>query len=203
MPAASTYVRGRRPGKAARTRRQIVAAARELLDEGVFHESTSEQIAERAGISRATLYQHFNSRLDIVDAICETFGDNPSLRALRDTVVAAQPERALEQTVAHAVGFWESERGVLRQLYGVAAVDQAAADLVGRQRADRRGEMKRLVGTLKRAGSLRQGLADDQALALLMMLTSFETFEELRRERRSAKGVAETLGDSARSLLLA
>ena len=44
---------------------------RELLQEGVFHESTVEQVAARAGVSRATVYQQFGSRLGLVDAICE------------------------------------------------------------------------------------------------------------------------------------
>ena len=35
-----------------------MAAVRDLLAEGSFHESTVEEVAERAGISRATLYQH-------------------------------------------------------------------------------------------------------------------------------------------------
>jgi AcrR family transcriptional regulator len=81
----SMYAR-RRTGRADATRARIVAAVRDLLTEGSFHESTVEQVATRAGVSRATLYQHFGTRLGLVDAMCETFDANPALMALRDVV---------------------------------------------------------------------------------------------------------------------
>jgi len=53
-----------------RTRDRIMGAVRELLEEGAFHQSTVEEVASRAGVSRASLYQHFGSRLGLVDAMC-------------------------------------------------------------------------------------------------------------------------------------
>ena len=122
-----------------------MTAVRDLLREGRFHESTVEQVAEHAGVSRATVYQHFRSRIDLVDAICETFDANPALIELRRAVVLPDPQAALLQTIALAMRFWESEDAILSGLYGVVAIDPAARDLVGRQRADRRREMRRLA----------------------------------------------------------
>src|SRR3954470_7368929 len=157
-----------------------MSAVRELLAEGAFHESTVEEVAERAGVSRATLYQHFRSRLELVDEMCDTFDANPALLALRDSVTAEDPLAALAETLAYAVEFWSSEDPILSQLYGVAAIDEAAADLVERQRSDRRGEMTRLVRHLRRAGVLRDGMSDRTALTILMLLTSYESYRELR-----------------------
>src|SRR5947208_16714620 len=138
MPTSSAYRgRGRRQ-RSRDTRAQIMSAVRELLAEGGFHEATVEQVAERAGVSRATLYQHFRSRIELVDEMCDAFDANPALLAIRDTVVLDDPYAALDQTIANCVAFWSSEDRVLEQLYGVAAIDQAARDLVDRQRADRR-----------------------------------------------------------------
>src|SRR6478609_3044506 len=78
MPSRA-YAR-RRSAPAAPTRDRIMAAVRELLAEGTFHETPVETVAERAGVSRATLYQHFRSRVDLVDAICDSFAVNPALR---------------------------------------------------------------------------------------------------------------------------
>ena len=50
------------------TRERITEAVRELLAEGTFHESTVEEVAVRAGVARATLYQHFRSRLELIEA---------------------------------------------------------------------------------------------------------------------------------------
>ena len=84
-----------------------MAAVRELLAEGSFHETAVEQVAERAGVSRATLYQHFRSRLDLIDAICDTFDANPALQRLRQSVELADPDAALEETIALVVRFWQ------------------------------------------------------------------------------------------------
>jgi AcrR family transcriptional regulator len=179
-----------------------MAAVHELLAEGTFHESTVEQVADRAGISRATLYQHFRSRLDLVDAICDTFDANPALLALRASVELEDPDRALAESIANTVRFWSSEDTVLRQLYGVAAVDPAARDLVDRQRADRRGEMDRLARHLQRAGRLRAGTTRAQALARLMVISSYETYRELREAGLSDRDVTKTLREYASLLLL-
>ena len=200
MPAAA--YRSRRPDRSQQTRERIMGAVRELLAEGTFHEAPVEEVAERAGVSRATLYQHFHSRVDLVDAICDTFAVNPALRELREAVGLADPEEALAETVALAIAFWASEDAVLDQLYGVAAIDPAARALVERQRADRRGEMERLARRLSAAGRLRAGIGERRALQLLMVLTSYETFRELRLAGTAERDLAKTLQASARTLLM-
>ena len=91
---------------------------------------------------------------------------------------------------------------MLGELYGVAAIDPAARALVDRQRADRRGEMERLARHLAAAGRLERGIGERRALALLMVLTSYETFRELRLAGTAERDLAKTLQASARTLLL-
>jgi AcrR family transcriptional regulator len=189
------HARSPRP---AQTRSKITDAVRELLTEGRFHESTVEEVADRAGVARATVYQHFGSRLDLVDAICETFDANPALLELRQLVELPDADEALARTIANTVRFWSSEDAILSQLYGVSAIDPAARDLVDRQRADRCGEMERLVRNL-RAGRLR--VAERRALALLLVLTSYETFRELRAAGLSDRQTVALLQEAARDAL--
>jgi AcrR family transcriptional regulator len=195
-------VRPRARGATVRTRERVVAAVRELLQEGMFHEATVEQVAARAGVSRATLYQHFGSRLGLVDAICETFDANPELVAVREAVRDRDIGAALDRSIAHTVAFWASEEPVLEPLYGAAAIDSAARDLVARQRADRRAELGYLLERLEDAGRLRPELSSAEALGVLLVLTSFETFQELRRlAGLEERDVIATLQGSARALL--
>jgi AcrR family transcriptional regulator len=196
MPARA-YKTRRRPERTERTRERIVGAVHELLGEGTFHESTVEQVAERAGVSRATLYQHFNSRLELVDAICDTLGFNPALLAIRESIGLPDIEQALDETFANTVKFWSSEDRVLSQLYGVVAVDPAAQAFVDRQREDRRGEMTRLARRLK-----RKGLSERAAFSTLMLLTSYDTFRELRSSGLSDRELTKTLQANGRALLL-
>src|SRR4051812_5689732 len=199
--SARAYRPGRRPGPSA-SRDKIIAAVRELLAEGAFHTSTVEEVAERAGVSRATLYQHFRSRLDLVDVMCETFDANPALLQLRATVAGDDADKALDDTLALTVRFWSSEDAILSQLYGVAAVDPAANDLIERQRADRRTEFGRLVQTLRSAGRLRDSLTPQRAVGLLLVLSSYNTYSELRATGLTDKQVTSQLQDAARDLLL-
>ncbi|MGZ6707659.1 MAG: TetR/AcrR family transcriptional regulator [Solirubrobacteraceae bacterium] len=198
---ATSQARGRQ-ARTQQTRERITAAVRELLAEGAFHESSVEQVADRAGLSRATLYQHFRSRTELVDAICDTFDVNPALQALRETVVLPDADAALAQTIAHSVAFWSSEDAVLAQLYGAVALDETARELVARQREDRRGELRRLQRTLAAAGRLRPGLDARDVLARLMVLTSYETYRELRLAGLSVPNVKAALQQMAAALLL-
>ncbi len=177
----------RRQQRGSASRERILAAVHSLLEEGAFHETTVEEVAERAGVSRATLYGHFGSRLGLVDAICERFDANPALVALRET-------DDLDLWLERVVDFWSSEEKVLVQLYGAAAVDPAARDLVERQTRDRYSELRTLLRAL--------GRDEEDALAALGILTSFETYLELRRRLgRPKRQVVAILQRQARALL--
>lgn len=182
------YVSRRQPRSSA-SRERILAAVRSLLEEGTFHETTVEEVAERAGVSRATLYGHFGSRLGLVDAMCESFDANPALVAIRGTT-------DLDLWLERVVEFWSSEEKVLVQLYGAAAVDPAARDLVERQTRDRHNELKTLLRAL--------GHDNPNALGALAILTSFETYLELRRRLgRPRRQVVASLQQQAHTLLTA
>jgi AcrR family transcriptional regulator len=199
---ARPYRTRRRSDRTQATREQIKTAVRELLAEGSFHASTVEEVADRAGVARATLYQHFRSRLELVDAICETFDENPALLQLRDTVELPDAHTALGETIALTVRFWSTEDPILRQLYGAAAIDSAAQALVDRQRSDRRNEYDRLVHNLHRAHNLRPGLTRQRALNLLLVLSSYDTYRELREAGLSDRQTTTLLQQTARDLLL-
>jgi AcrR family transcriptional regulator len=201
MPRAAYRPRGRTK-RSKETRARIMDATRALLDEGEFHKTSVEDVAERAGVSRATVYQHFPSRLELVDAICDTFAENPALLALRDTVALPDPAQALDETIANTVRFWSSEDKVLQQLYGATAIDPAARDLVERQLSDRRGEMQRLARHLDEAGGLRRGVDRRGALAQLMVLTGYGSYRELRQDGLSDAKAIEHLQAAAKRLLL-
>ena len=145
-----------RKRRAPESRQRVMEAVRELLREGAFHESTVEQVATRAGVSRATVYQQFGSRLGLVDAIC----DSLDLVAIKESPdVATLLQRTTE--------FWAQEETLLSQLYDAAAVDPAAREFVERQTRDRYATLLQWV--------------DRSKVSVLGILTSFETYRELRR----------------------
>jgi len=138
-----------------------------------------------------------------IDAICDTFAVNPALLRLRQVIELADADTALIETISNSVQFWSSEDAVLRQLYSVVAIDPAARELVDRQRADRRSELERLTRRLGSAGRLARGVSERRALAILLVLTSYETFGELRPATRTERELTAMLQETARTLLLA
>jgi AcrR family transcriptional regulator len=180
MAISRVYRQRRRAESTARTRAQIMDAVRRLLEEGTFHGATVEEIAQLAGVSRATLYQHFGSRFGLVDAICESFSENPSMIAIQAAPDSSDPREAATTMISQGIRFWDSEESLHRHLYGLAEIDESAADFVERQTADRRAVVERVVRRAVDAGALAEGVSEAQARCTLLVLTSFHTFEELR-----------------------
>lgn len=58
-------VRGNTMGEKTNKRELILAAAQEVFFEKGYYSATSEEIAKRAGIGKGTIYQYFDSKLEI------------------------------------------------------------------------------------------------------------------------------------------
>src|SRR2546423_12992588 len=71
---------GTRLPKPAR-RRQLLGAAREVFVAQGYHAAAMDEIAERAGVSKPVLYQHFPGKLDLYLALLDE-----SVAALATTV---------------------------------------------------------------------------------------------------------------------
>jgi TetR/AcrR family transcriptional regulator, mexJK operon transcriptional repressor len=67
--------------RAERSRRAIVAAAREEFLRNAF-EASMDTIAARAGVSKVTVYNHFGSKEDLFTAVISQVGDETSTRNL-------------------------------------------------------------------------------------------------------------------------
>ncbi len=65
-------------------RRQLLGAAREIFVAQGYHAAAMDEIAERAGVSKPVLYQHFPGKLDLYLALLDE-----SVDALTATVRAA------------------------------------------------------------------------------------------------------------------
>src|SRR5215210_2985418 len=68
MPAAAKGQRDGRTVRAERTRQALVDALLALLDEGQL-QPTAERIAERAGVSERSVFQHFADREALYQAV--------------------------------------------------------------------------------------------------------------------------------------
>jgi AcrR family transcriptional regulator len=79
---------------AARRRRQLLVAATELFGAQGYHDTSMEDIAEEAGVTKPVLYQHFPSKRDLYVELLQGVG-----RDLVDAVSAAAGESAPHQRI--------------------------------------------------------------------------------------------------------
>ncbi|MGH8792476.1 MAG: TetR/AcrR family transcriptional regulator [Stackebrandtia sp.] len=77
-------------------RRQLLDAAQEVFVANGYHSTAMDDIAERAGVSKPVLYQHFPGKLELYLALLETHGD-----ALVDTVRTAMESTKDNKTRVH------------------------------------------------------------------------------------------------------
>jgi AcrR family transcriptional regulator len=102
--AASARRRGRPPSEAAR--RAILAAARELLDEGGLLSVTMEGLAARAGVGKPTIYRHWSNRYEVaMAALIDASQDAETPSASGD------PLRALEHQLAAVAALFATHAG--------------------------------------------------------------------------------------------
>jgi AcrR family transcriptional regulator len=57
-------------------RKQLLAAAQEVFVAQGYHAAAMDDIAERAGVSKPVLYQHFPGKLELYLALLDTHGDS-------------------------------------------------------------------------------------------------------------------------------
>src|SRR5690348_18384757 len=84
-------LRGGRMPRSAR-RKQLLAAAQEVFVANGYHAAAMDDIAERAGVSKPVLYQHFPGKLELylalLDTQAEALGD-----AVHDALAATDDNR--------------------------------------------------------------------------------------------------------------
>jgi AcrR family transcriptional regulator len=68
---SSEFARGGRLPRSAR-RKQLLAAAQQVFVANGYHAAAMDDIAERAGVSKPVLYQHFPGKLELYLALLDT-----------------------------------------------------------------------------------------------------------------------------------
>jgi AcrR family transcriptional regulator len=72
--SAGAAQRGTRLSRDAR-RAQLLGAARDVFAAQGYHAAAMDDIAERAGVSKPVLYQHFPSKLELYQALLTTYAE--------------------------------------------------------------------------------------------------------------------------------
>ena len=199
--ATRRYTAARRP-ESSETVDRVLEAAERLIKEGGFHAATMDELAAAAGVSRATVFNRFRSKLGVLEALFTRGMEGPEMAAIQEALALEDPVEALDASVEAGCAIWEAYGFVHLQLQAVGVLEPEAAALVDQQRDEQRADLEGLTRRLAKSGRLRPGLSQARATATLHMLTSLESFLWLRQGYGlSLRQTRETLAELARTLL--
>jgi AcrR family transcriptional regulator len=199
--ATRSYTAAKRRGSPDSVER-VLKAAEHLIEEDSFHSATMDELAAAAGVSRATVFNRFGSKLGVLQALFTRGMEGPEMQEIAEALAIEDPIEALEGAIEASCAIWEAYAPVHEQLQAIVVLEPGASALIERQREEQRADLQDLTRRLARAGRLRQGIGEARATATLHMLTSLESFLWLRREYGlSLRQTREAIGELARVLL--
>ena len=181
-----------RERQASVTRRAVLDAARELFIAQGYGATTVEQIAQRAGVSKPTVFSAVGSKQMVLRAVRDTAiaGDDapvPVARRPATDRIRAEPDqrRAVQLLARHLTGVASRYAQINEVLH--AAADGAEQDLRELWQTE---EDQRLTGArfwievLTGKGPLRPGLSHGDAVDVMWLLMSPDNYYRLVHRRR-------------------
>ena len=196
------YRLGQRQAAVEQTRARILAAARELLmsRDGFAHFSI-EGVARQADVARMTVYYQFNSRVGLLEALCDSLAANGGMAQLAAAFRCAEPLDALKEYIRVFCRFWESDRLVTRRLRGLAMLDSDFEQVIRARDEWRRQGLRVLVTRINEQHGRPSQEAIDEVVAMLYTLISFESFDMLAGPERSLEEVVPLVRRLARAAI--
>lgn len=170
---------GTRQTKTAATRHRIATAVRALLIEDGFGALTFAQIAERAGVARSTVYYEFDSKPKLLSVVLEEATERAGINWLETVLRHSDAVDTLQRTITLACRFWFSEYPLFQRMLALSAADPEVADVIATWNEDRLRAMQHLTDKLAKEGKLRPECSKREVLSVLVLSTSFETFQQL------------------------
>jgi AcrR family transcriptional regulator len=121
--------------------RQLVAVADVVFAERGVASSSMEEIAERAGVTKPVLYDHFGSKDGLLAAVVLRAGEELASATLEAVNTAGSPEQALASGLRAYFSFIDRRRASWLSLLTEAAVPGSAAAAALEQVRDGQAEL--------------------------------------------------------------
>lgn len=209
VKSTRAYHAPRRAEQAARTRRSILDAARELFALHGYGATSIAEIAQQAGVAIDTIYATVGRKPDLMRELVESAisgTDYPVPAEERDYVqrtIAAPTAREKFATYAEGiVAIHQRLAPTFRSLHDAAVSDSDCARL-WKQISERRAtNMRRFAADLRSTGEIRADLTDDQVADIIWTMNAAEYFSLLHQRGWSPERIGPWLADAWARLLL-
>jgi len=176
-----------RTAAADQTRARILAAARTLLTGGEGLPAYSvDGVARQAGVTRLTVYNQFESKRGLLEAVFDEMAERGGLLNELPAVFAeVDARRALHRMVGVFCRFWAAHGSVIPKLSAMTKLDEEVAASLHERTERRRHVLDVLVQRL----GIGPPAARADLVDTLFALTSFEMYEALAINQRSDESV--------------
>lgn len=168
-----------RPRGAEATRSRILDTASSLIVQGGYQSISLDHIADRAGVSRRTIYDQFGSKRGVLVGILERI----AAEGLPDLLVAVgkakDPLEALRNAIPLSVVYTDRYVSIMRVFYAQSVNDPDFRAAWDHAQQSRWNSLRRIIEWLAREGKLAEGWTLDRATDWLHSLTSYRLHDEL------------------------
>ena len=165
---------------AARNRARLVEVARELfLAAPPEAEVSLEQVARAAGVGIGTLYRHFPTRLELLEAVYREEVDG--LRQASERLATEHsPAEALELWLEVFADYAATKRHIFHELVEATGRD---SDLMTHSRATMTAAAEKMVGDAQAAGAIRKDINALDVIRLVGGCTMMPNFDRAQLRR--------------------
>jgi AcrR family transcriptional regulator len=153
-----------------------------------------EAIARRADVSRLTIYYQFKSRPGLLEALYDYLAMRGNMRRMAEVFHEPDPYAALDKLVSVFVGFWSSDRVVIRRLRAMAALDPEIREGIESRDARRHHIAQEILKRMAAAGKKKYD--DERRIAtadVIAILTGFATYDALATAGHGEKEIIATI----------
>ncbi len=143
------------------TRQRLIRAALELFTTRGYHDTTTAQIAKKAGIAEGTIYRHFASKQQLVNELyraAQRWATKAVQEALRDP--DAKAARAQLTAVAHGLIEGAAEDTAVVRLGLLERLDSVLDEESRRTAREFRVALERVVAEGKAQNAVRTGAVE-------------------------------------------
>jgi AcrR family transcriptional regulator len=174
------YRLGRREEAARQTREKILQATADLLTESGIRGVTIEAVASEAGVSRVTVYDHFQNKAGLLEALAWWTFAQHDIDRVRRARLQENVRTSLADFVKENARFFHSVGRQGQAILKTASTDPDAATVLEATYFNaRRSSIRELVDRLDNAHELTPTWSPERAVDALMVITSLEAFETL------------------------
>ena len=180
------YQSALRAQSAQSTRRQVLAAARELFVARGFAATTIDDIARAAGVSRPTVFASAGNKSEILKVLRDLAlaGDEEPLPVLQrawyqEALVEPDPVRSIQLHARNMARIYERYADLDMVIHQAAGVDPSLAEFARTSESQRRAGAAAFIEALAAKTPLRAGLDENRATEALWALAASDGYRRL------------------------